>query len=65
MSATVLWMQLAMIGRRLPARERGASLVEYALLIALIAAVCIVAVAFFGGETSATFTRVGDSVTAT
>jgi Flp pilus assembly pilin Flp len=29
--------------------ERGASLVEYALLLALIAAVAISAVAFFGG----------------
>ena len=28
--------------------ERGASLVEYALLVALIAVVCIVAVTFLG-----------------
>jgi hypothetical protein len=32
--------------------ERGANLVEYALLIALIAIVCIGAVSMFGGETS-------------
>jgi hypothetical protein len=32
-------------------RERGASLVEYALLLALIAVVCIGAVTMFGGET--------------
>ena len=42
--------------------ERGASLVEYALLIALIAAVCILAVTFFGDSTSDTFSRVGSSV---
>jgi pilus assembly protein Flp/PilA len=29
--------------------ERGASLVEYALLVALIAVVCIVLVTFLGG----------------
>ncbi len=32
-------------------RERGASLVEYALLVALIALVCVVAVGFLGEET--------------
>jgi len=42
--------------------ERGASLVEYALLVALIAVVSIAAVAFFGGETSETFSRVGQSI---
>ncbi len=42
--------------------DRAASLVEYALLVALIAIVCFLAVAFFGGETGDTFSRVGDSV---
>jgi pilus assembly protein Flp/PilA len=32
--------------------ERGASLVEYALLLAFIAVVCIGAVAFFGTDLS-------------
>ena len=32
--------------------ERGASLVEYALLVALIAVVCIGALSFFGGTSS-------------
>lgn len=45
--------------------ERGASLVEYALLVVLIALVCVAAVTFFGGQTSETFQRVGDSVIAT
>jgi pilus assembly protein Flp/PilA len=35
--------------------ERGASLVEYALLLALIAVVCIVAIAFLGTATSSNF----------
>ena len=36
------------IRSRRPVRERGASLVEYALLLALIAIVCIAAVTTFG-----------------
>lgn len=31
--------------------ERGASLVEYALLLALVALVCVGALTFFGSET--------------
>jgi pilus assembly protein Flp/PilA len=33
--------------------DRGASLVEYALLLALIAIVCVVAVGFLGDSTDA------------
>ena len=39
--------------------ERGASLVEYALLVALIAVVCIAAVTFLGTRTSDKFSSVG------
>ena len=35
--------------------ERGASLVEYALLLALIALVCIAAVTSFGGTVNSQF----------
>jgi pilus assembly protein Flp/PilA len=42
--------------------ERGASLVEYALLVALIAVVCILAIAFLGGSASKKFSSVGSSV---
>jgi pilus assembly protein Flp/PilA len=44
--------------------ERGASLVEYALLVALIAVVCIVAISLLGGEASKKFSEVGRSLTA-
>ena len=48
---------------RLRARgDEGASLVEYALLVALIAIVCIAAVLFLGQEGSQSFSRVGTSV---
>ena len=33
------------------AQERGASLIEYSLLIGLIAVVCVGAVTYFGAET--------------
>jgi len=42
--------------------ERGASLVEYALLVALIAVVCIVAIQFLGHSASTTFSGVGASI---
>ena len=42
--------------------ERGASLVEYALLVALIAVVCIVAVTLLGKNASSKFSAVGSAV---
>jgi pilus assembly protein Flp/PilA len=42
--------------------ERGASLVEYALLVALIAVVCIVAVTLLGKNASSKFSSVGSSL---
>lgn len=44
--------------------DRGASLVEYALLAALIAIVCLTAVFFLGSETSEEFNSVGSSIDA-
>jgi len=37
--------------------EGGASLVEYALLLALITVVCVAAVAFFGNSVGDSFSR--------
>lgn len=42
--------------------ERGASLVEYALLVALIAVVCIAAVSFIGTSANSKFSQVGNSL---
>ncbi len=41
--------------------EKGASLVEYALLLALIAVVCIGAVGALGGATSEPYSNLADS----
>ncbi|MGD9793398.1 MAG: Flp family type IVb pilin [Acidimicrobiia bacterium] len=42
--------------------ERGASLVEYALLVALIAVLCIAALRFLSGRVSRGLSSVGSSV---
>ncbi len=42
--------------------ERGASLVEYALLVALIALVCIAAVTLLGGTTASQFSSIADGL---
>lgn len=43
-------------------RDRGASIVEYALLVALIAVVCLGAVTFFGESTGSSIDRSGQSM---
>ena len=52
----LLWQQAGRDG------EQGASLVEYALLVALIAVVCIIAVTFLGQSASSKFNTVGSSL---
>ena len=45
--------------------QKGASLVEYALLVALIAVVCIVAMKTLGNSVSGKFSALASQVTAT
>jgi len=45
------------------AEDKGAALAEYAILIAFIAIVCIVAVTFLGSKISAKFAGLGNSFT--
>ena len=42
--------------------ERGASLVEYALLLALIAVVCIAAITFIGNKADESFSSTGSAL---
>lgn len=51
-------------GRRPSRGERGASLVEYALLLALIAVVCIGAVGYFGSSNGSGLNRSGSCIKA-
>ena len=60
-------MNIVAIARYLAMRcriesERGASLVEYAFLVGLIAIVCLVAIMFLGSSTSTKFSNVGSQV---
>lgn len=42
--------------------DRGASLVEYALLVALIAVVCIFAISFLGNQADEKFSSTGSAI---
>ncbi len=42
--------------------EEGATMVEYALMVALIAVVCIAAVTLLGGSASSKFSQIGSAV---
>ena len=59
LSALITYLQ-ARFGRD----EKGASLVEYVLLVALIAVVCIAAISFLGSNARNTFSNVGTSLSA-
>ena len=50
------------IGARFERPERGAALVEYALLLALVAIFCVVALTFIGGRSASKFSQLGNSL---
>jgi pilus assembly protein Flp/PilA len=50
------------IANRVRPSEIGASMVEYALLLALIAVICVGAVSFLGSSAQQKFTTVGNCV---
>ena len=54
-----VWIRVASY---LHSEERGASLVEYALLLVLIAVVAIVVITQVGENTSGTFSEVNDGL---
>ena len=54
------WMQ-ANVNTRIK-NERGASLVEYALLLALIAVICIAAISFIGQKADESFSSTGSAL---
>lgn len=57
-----LWTALQ---SRMTRDEEGASMVEYALLVALIAVIAIVAVVFLGQQVSTEFNDVGQTLSNT
>jgi pilus assembly protein Flp/PilA len=64
MDLITYWQQAVApwVRARFARTERGASLVEYALLVALIAVVCIVAITFVGTRASDKFSTVGSKL---
>jgi pilus assembly protein Flp/PilA len=64
MDLVAYWQQhcAPYIKARFARDEKGASLVEYALLVALIAVVCIAAISFLGGNASSKFSQIGSAV---
>ena len=59
---TVLWSYASAQVRTRIKNETGATLVEYALLLAFIAIVCIAAITFLGDRTSDKFDSVGSKL---
>ncbi len=51
--------------KQLFSREEGATMVEYGLMVALIAVVCLAAVTLLGGNVSAIFDSIANSVSGT
>ena len=59
MNLQLAWQYIQL---RLSRDEEGASLVEYALLVALIAVVCIAAIALIGNSASSKLSVTGASI---
>jgi pilus assembly protein Flp/PilA len=59
---TNLLLPLRPIRRCSADQDRGAAMVEYALLVALIAVVCIVAITTLGGEAGRSFDSTGSAI---
>jgi len=59
---SVFWAYCQANVRTRVTNERGASLVEYALLLALIAVVCIAAITFIGNKADESFSSTGSAL---
>ena len=57
-----LWITVAQKHWATLRDDRGASMVEYALLVVLIAIVALVAIQFAGTQVSATFSKIGSNL---
>ena len=54
--------QLITAAKKFTSDESGATMVEYALMVALVAAVCVVAVTALGTAISGKFTSIAGSI---
>jgi pilus assembly protein Flp/PilA len=64
MDMVIFWQRYiaTKISARFTRTDEGAALVEYALLVALIAVVCIAAVTFLGNATANKYSQVGSKL---
>jgi pilus assembly protein Flp/PilA len=62
MAFTLLYIRSWLSSATVRNDDRGASLVEYALLLVMIAVVCVVAVGFLGTSTSGGVNESGSSM---
>lgn len=58
----IQYLQILLNSRLAKMEERGATAVEYGLLVALIAAVIVAIVATLGGQINEAFTTVSDKI---
>jgi Flp pilus assembly pilin Flp len=58
-----LWTKLQTLGTRFRKEDAGATMVEYGLLVALIAIFLIGAIAYLAGALDGLFRSAGDAVT--
>jgi pilus assembly protein Flp/PilA len=56
--------RMRMIVRNFVKNDEAATMVEYALMLALIAVVCIAAVVIIGTQANTVFTNIGTNLTA-
>jgi pilus assembly protein Flp/PilA len=56
--------RIRMIIRNFVKNDEAATMVEYALMLALIAVVCIAAVVIIGTQANTVFTNIGNNLTA-
>lgn len=56
--------RISMIVRNFVKNDEAATMVEYALMLALIAVVCIAAVVIIGTQANTVFTNIGTNLTA-
>ena len=55
--------RISMIIRTLVKNDEAATMVEYALMLALIAVVCVAAVVIIGSQANLVFTNIGTNLT--
>jgi len=62
MSQALTRLQLHLVNAVQAKKERGATMVEYGIMVALIAAICIAVITTLGGQVQAAFQKIVDAL---